>query len=129
MKKLIVLIAALFIVSAASAQIHFPFGNADEMTGSFTNDTVVALSIDNLCTYATLSADTNANFNITATGIRTGAVLYLEVTCDATQRAMIFGTNITGANDTLTASKTKMFMFVYDDDDEEFNLVSKQQID
>lgn len=124
----IVIFAMAFTQNADAQTVSYPFGYADELTGTIAADSAASFSTANLVTYATLSADTNVYINLAPSGLKTGATFYLEVTADATTRYIYFNDKATGANDSVVASKTVIFTLVYDDDNDVYKLVSRNQI-
>jgi hypothetical protein len=131
MKKLILLSIALFALSTQSeAQIKYPFGAATFATLTVDNDTLTP-SISNSVTYFTLSDTLVANTLIYATiasGVKAGDRLYFRSLNGATARSLTFkNTYFTAPVITTTASKTRLYAFVYDGS--KFILVSNTQID
>lgn len=76
-------------------------------------DTVTIAPNNLTLTYATLSADTNIVFDVNVDNSIVGDRIVLEVTADATTRQMTFNSNVTALADSVEATKTKLFEFVY----------------
>lgn len=133
MRKLfatLLLMLAVTLATETQAQtISYPFGDADEVTPTLVNDSLVTVETSNLVTYVDMTADTTVYIDVVATGIRTGALMYFEVTADGTNRTLKFSSGITAADETVTASKTSLYTFIYNDDDGVFKIISNKQID
>lgn len=130
MKKLI-FIAILFASFSVSAQIvKYPFGAADFSTLTVDNDTLYA-TVNNSVTYLTLSDTLIGNTVMYATissNIKAGDKLYIRSLNSATARTITWkSTYFKAANTTTTASKTKVYSFIYDGS--VFVIVGTQQID
>jgi hypothetical protein len=130
MKKLL-LIAVLFSVLSANAQIvKYPFGAADFSTLTVDNDTLYA-TVNNSVTYLTLSDTLVGNTVMYATissKVKAGDKLYIRSLNGSTARTITWkSTYFKAANTTTTASKTKVYSFVYDGS--VFVIVGTQQID
>jgi len=124
----VALILALFLAIGSQAQtINYPFGYAEEQTVT-TDTTVLDFTTSNQVVFVTV-ADVDTNITVTCTPaseMRTGALLYLQLTADATERTITFGTGLTGAAATHAASKTVIYTFIYRSG---YKLQSTQQID
>jgi hypothetical protein len=116
MKKLF-LIAVLFTSITASAQVKYPFGAADFSTLTVDNDTLYP-SVTNSLTYFTLSDTLVGNTVMYATissKIKAGDRLYFRTLNGATARTLTFkSTYFKAPSITTTASKTKVYAFIYD---------------
>lgn len=117
---------AILAPNSGSAQvINYPFGAADYQTVTATNDSV-QFSTDNQWTFVSSSIDSNTVVKCTAgSEIRTGALLFVELTADGTNRTVTF-TGLTAPSTTFTASKTRIMTFVYRGG---YKLISSAQID
>jgi hypothetical protein len=130
MKKLL-LIAVLFSALSVNAQIvKYPFGAADFSTLTVDNDTLYA-TVNNSVTYLTLSDTLVGNTVMYATissRVKAGDILYVRSLNGLTARTITWkSTYFKAANTTTTASKTKVYSFVYDGS--VFVMVGTQQID
>lgn len=95
---------------------------------TLTSDTVITVAPNNLTlTYATLSLDTNATVGVNVGNSIVGDRIILQVTADASNRHLIFGDNVAAITDSVVATKTKMFEFVYNGT--EFKQVAESDTD
>lgn len=111
---MVVLMAFLFITQAftQSPPDKYQYGNRSSVT--LTSADTIDISPNNLTfTYATLSIDTNVVVNVDVDESIIGDRIVLEVTADATNRHLTFNNNITAVADSVVATKTKLFEFVY----------------
>ena len=75
---------------------------------------MVTIEPNNLTfTYATLAIDTNVTVVADVDNSIVGDRILLHVTADASNRLIDWSTNITAINDSVVATKTKLFEFVY----------------
>lgn len=129
MKKaffLIMMSLVVTLVSQAQITIDYPFGKADVQTVILTDDTLATFEPVNQWTFANVSIDTNVTVTcVPDNGIKTGALLFVEITSDTANRRVLFGDNLTATIDTVYAGKTKIYTFVYNGG---YKLVSDQQI-
>src|SRR6056297_666178 len=110
MKKLLALLifaVALTISVDVSAQ-QFPFGDAG-YTSSTTDSLTLSVTPTNLVEFVEIDSttlDTILTINLASTAsVRRGAQMYIIATSDDTDRDISFGTNITGTDETVTATK------------------------
>lgn len=118
MKKL--LFISLFVMTlAVNAQItlKYPFGSADFSKLTMDNDTVTA-TINNSLTFLTASDTLVGNTYIYATiggKVKAGDEFFFKTLNSATARTLVFkSTYFTCPSITTTASKTKIYRFIYD---------------
>ena len=116
-KLFFAIIAMVFCSVAVQAQIfNFPIGSATEVT-SDDDSLTISLTPKNSVEFVTIASttlDTNTTINVTTTYAKTGYIIYIKATADATTRGITFGTGITGTVDSVTASKTDIFQAVFD---------------
>lgn len=109
-----VIVIGLALAFTVEAQtINYPFGAADYQTETISGDTAIYITCSNQWTLITAAIDTTVQIRVTASGLKTGALLFLKLTADATNRPITFPAGVTAAGETLTASKTKLWAFVY----------------
>lgn len=118
MKKLIFAIALFVSINTVKAQtLQYPFGAASFSSLTVDNDTLYAV-VNNRLTYLTLSDTLVGNTVMYATinsGVKAGAELFIRSLNSATARTIQWkSTYFTAATVTTTASKTKVFRFIYD---------------
>ena len=110
---IVIWLALTFTVEAQST-INYPFGAADYQTGTISGDTAIYITCSNQWTLITAAIDTTVQIRVTVGGgIKNGALLFLKLTADGTNRPITFPAGVTAAGETLTASKTKLWTFVY----------------
>lgn len=118
MKKLF-LIAALFACSFTQAQttVRYPFGPADFSTLTVDNDTLY-ITCNNSVVYKTLSDTLVGNTVFYATinsSVRAGDRLYIRSLNGTVARTVTFkSTYFKAVAVTTTASKTKVYAFIFD---------------
>lgn len=129
MRKLFIALALLFAftLTTEAQTVSYPFGDADEVTPTLVNDSLVTVETSNLVTYVDMTVDTTVYIDVDATGIRTGALMYFEVTADGTNRTLKFSSGLTAEDETVTANKTSLYTFIYNDG--VFKIISNKQID
>lgn len=117
MKHLLIITAFLssFLISEAQV-VKYPFGAATVSTITANNDTLYAVS-DNSVTFTTLSDTLIANTVMYATissGVKAGDMLYIQASNGVVARTVTFkSTYFTAPTVTMTASKSKLFSFIY----------------
>jgi hypothetical protein len=96
------------------AKILYPTGDADIESVS-TYSSTMTLTVDNEENIVTLPTLTGATtLSVTAgSELKKGAKLRVRATADGTNRVITFGTGITGAAFTVTASKTVLLSFIF----------------
>ncbi len=95
---------------------------------TITSDTVITIAPNNLTlTYATLSLDTNTTVGVNVGNSIIGDRIVLQVTADASNRHLTFGTNVAAIADSVVATKTKLFEFIYNGS--EFKQVAESATD
>ncbi|MDP2723198.1 MAG: hypothetical protein Q8O72_10600 [Bacteroidales bacterium] len=112
MKKILFIgMLLMMFVNLAEAQKQYGF---DYRTSS-TLTSAVAVSVTPVAalTVYTITADTNITYSAVVTDAVIGDKFVLQITADASARIMAFGTNITAVNDTITATKTRLYEFIY----------------
>lgn len=118
MKKIILLgaLLALLVGSSYGQNLRYPFGAATAVT-SDADSLTLALSPTNALEVVTITAetlDTILTINVTiGAQARIGDMLLIEATADGSNRAITFGTGITGAANTVTATKTDVLTAIY----------------
>lgn len=127
MKKFLTILAICALTLSVSAQttIDYPNGPASVITPSVTTKVIAQpLVVSNTLTFYNVGTiDTNKTLTITAASvgqyskaytIKTGSIIVVKVTCDATARTITSSTGLTNAVQTLTASKTHTITYMYD---------------
>lgn len=94
---------------------------------SLTSAATIALAPCNTMTIYTLTAAHAATFNVTTTTSKAGDRLILKATGDSSNRVFTFGTHLTAVTDSVLATKTKLWEFVFDGTD--YLQVSEVQVD
>jgi len=127
MKKLFIF-AVILLLSAGAAQsqvvINYPFAAAEYQSVTATNDSV-QFTVSNQVSWVYSSIDSTTVVSATVAGhITNGAILYVELAADGTNRTVTFS-GLTGPSTTFTASKTRILTFVYRSG---YKLVSSAQI-
>lgn len=94
--------------------IKYPFGAATK--AAVTSGATMALTVDNPVTYATISEMAAAGtLNLTVNEeMPVGAILYVRVSADSTNRTLTLGTGMTANAFTVTASKAFLLTYVFD---------------
>lgn len=119
MKKLFTLIAGVCLFANVDAQttVRYPFGPADFSTLTVDNDTLY-ITCNNSVVYKTLSDTLVGNTVFYATinsSVRAGDRLYIRGLNGTVARTLTFkSTYFKAANVTTTASKTKVYAFIFD---------------
>jgi len=119
MKKIFLIAIVLIATNKVNAQanLQYPFSAATFATLTVNNDTLYA-PISNRLTYLTLSDTLVGNtvmYATISTGLKAGAELFIRSLNSATARTIQWkSTYFTAATVTTTASKTKVFRFIYD---------------
>jgi hypothetical protein len=117
MKKLIgfitVVIAVLLLAIAATPPPDkYEYGTRGEVT--LTSADTVTVEPNNLTlTYATIALDTNVVINVDVDNSIVGDRIVFHATADATARTLTFGSNITGTDEEVAATKTELMEFIY----------------
>lgn len=118
MKKLF-LLSALFVFALTfnvEAQIRWPFGSANEITGD-TNDTIdISPELIRGLNFYDISNDSTVLINVTTvdTEWKIGELLIIEATEGSTSADTLrYGTNITGLETTIPSGKTAVITFVW----------------
>lgn len=118
--KRVIFLLALFIGMAVMSQaqtIDYPFGAADYEAATIAGDTAIYITADNQWTCVSATIDTTVQVRVAVgDGIENGALLFVKLTADGTNRAITFPDGVTAAGETLTASKTKLWVFIYIND-------------
>lgn len=107
--------------------VRHPFGLASIQT--IADAAAMPVTIANGVTFLnidTMAQDSTLNLTIDP-DLLAGALLYVKVASDATARALVPGTGITGTSVAGTISKTKLIQYVYDGST--FKHVSTTQLD
>jgi hypothetical protein len=116
MKKLILLISLCVLTFSLNAQIRWPFGDANAITGG-TNDTVdISSELTRGLNYYIITNDTNMVINVTtaSTSWKKGDLLIIEATeGTAVADTIRYGTNITGLEDAIPSGKTRISSFIW----------------
>jgi hypothetical protein len=81
---------------------------------ALTSGATIALAPANTLTLYTLSAAHTATFNATVTLCKTGDRVILKAIADGTNRVFTFNTNMTAVTDSVVATKTKLWEFIFD---------------
>lgn len=76
-------------------------------------DTIEVAPNNLTLTYATLSLDTNVVVDVNVDNSIIGDMIFLEITADSTNRHLTFNDNVTAVADSVVATKTKLFCFVF----------------
>lgn len=132
MKKLLILLSIVFAFAfvAEAQSVNYPFGAAG-YTQSDSDSLTLAISVDNLVEFVEIentTLDTILTVNCAdVSSIKRGAELYVIATADTSDREITWGTNLTGGAETVTATKTDIFYFVFDGST--YRLVSAKQTD
>ena len=130
MKNLILTICVLFALNVNSQTTRYPFGAATFSSLTVDNDTLTVTATNSL-TYYTLADTLIANTIIYATinsQLKAGDRLFIRSLNGATARTLTFkSTYFTSPAITTTASKTRLYSFLYDGS--KLILVSNTQID
>lgn len=122
---ILVLVATIAFTPRAEAQ-KYSFG--DRTSVSLTSATAIALAPASTMTVYTLEADTNVAFTIsTSAKSIIGDMVVLKLKALTLNRTFTFSGNIVVTSDTLTASKTKLFLFIYTGS--KYEQLSEVQID
>lgn len=116
MKRYLILLAISVLALSVDAQIRWPFGNYNSITGG-SNDTIdISSELERGLNYYDISNDTNVWINVTTTSDvwKTGDFLFIEAT-EATGDAdtLNYGTNITGLLDAIPSGKTRIVQFIW----------------
>lgn len=110
---MLLVIATAFIATAFTAP-RDKWGFGFRKSVALESATAVSIDPGNLTlTYATLSIDTNTVISATSARSIVGDRIFLEVTADSKNRRITWGDNLTALNDSVLATKTKVFEFVY----------------
>lgn len=132
MKKFKIL-TVIAIVMAIAALVAFTPSSSDSYSfGYRSTETLVCadtveVSPDNLTlTYASMAMDTNVVVNVGIDHSLPGDMIVFEFTADASNRQIGWNSNITAVNDSVVATKTKLFQFIYNGTS--FVQLSEQQI-
>jgi hypothetical protein len=119
MKKLILLISfvCLITISGNVQAQRWPFGAANRVSLTLTNDTVViSTELKRGLNYYSYSTDTATVIQATnlSSELKTGDFVFFEVSnTGADNETVTFSTGLTGAAVTVTAAKTSIIGFVY----------------
>ncbi|MCF8218711.1 MAG: hypothetical protein K9J21_06985 [Bacteroidales bacterium] len=137
MKNLLILLIATLALSFISTEttcqnIRYPYGDASvssvtiDNDGSATADTTS--NVWNTLNFKTVTTDSDITLNLDVGDMMDGSVYYFKVKADtATNITVSFGDNLTGTDETLTASKTDLYRFVWYIDS--FYITSAKQAD
>lgn len=126
MKKILLIVMLIGLFAAQSeAQKQYKFGTRTSV--ELSSAVAVTITPVNTLTVYTIEADTNVTFNAVVTKSVIGDRIIISATADASARTMSFGTSMNGANDTITATKTMTYEFIYTGST--FDIVSKLQSD
>lgn len=112
---LLVLMASAFMLATAFTPPpvdKYPYGNRQAVALT-SADTVEVLPNNLTLTYATMSMDTTVVVNVDVTNSIVGDRIVFDLTADASNRDIVFNTNITGITETITASKNELLEFIY----------------
>ena len=112
---------------AQTQYARYPFAAADSQ--SVADAATIAVTITNSVTWLAidqLAQDSTLNLTITD-GIPVGSLLYVKAQSDATARALVPGTGMTGTSVSGTINKTKIASYFYDGTT--FKHIGTQQID
>jgi len=116
MKRLILLISLCVLTFSLNAQIRWPFGNVNEITGG-TNDTLdISSELTRGLNYYIITNDTTMLINVTTVddSWKKGDLLVIEATEGSTDADTVrYGTNITGVEDAIPEGKTRIAMFIW----------------
>lgn len=116
MKKLILLISLCVFAFSLNAQIRWPFGAANAITGG-TNDTLdISAELTRGLNYYIITNDTNMVINVTTVdnSWSKGDLLIIEATeGTASADTIRYGTNITGLYDAIPSGKTRLVQFIW----------------
>lgn len=131
MKKLLIILTALLFVSLSSeAQIRWPFGGANTVTGG-TNDTLdISSQLSRGMNNYVITNDTNMVINVTTVNSNWefGDLLIISATEGTANADTIrYGTNITGTATPIPSGKTKIITFLFNAT--AWVKISEQQID
>lgn len=111
---LIALIGLVLLMATTPPPDKYQYGKRSSVTLTAEDDTMVTIEPNNLTfTYATLAIDTNVTVVADVDNSIVGDRILLHVTADASNRLIDWSTNITAINDSVVATKTKLFEFVY----------------
>ena len=111
---LIALIGLVLLMATTPPPDKYQYGKRSAVTLTVEDDTLVTIEPNNLTfTYATLAIDTNVTVVADVDNSIVGDRILLHVTADASNRLISWSTNITAINDSVVATKTKLFEFVY----------------
>lgn len=116
MKKLLLLSILFVLAFSLNAQIRWPFGAVNSITGD-TNDTIdISSELTRGLNYYDIANDTNVVINVTTvdTEWKTGELLVIEAT-EGTANAdtVRYGTNITGLQTAIPSGKTAVVTFIW----------------
>lgn len=110
--RFIPIMLLLFLPFAGEAQKQY--SHTGMTVETLTSDTVIDLTPSITEAGYTVTADTNITFDVSTSYVRPGAMIYIKVTADASNRIVTFRDNITATTDTITATKIKTYVFWYD---------------
>ena len=108
----LVLFLSALVAFTPPAGDKYPYGKRKAVTLTCA-DTVDVAPGNLTLTWATIALDTSAVFNVDVGNSIIGDMLVIEARADSTTRAVTFGTNITAPADSVVATKTKVFQFLY----------------
>lgn len=116
MKRLLAVLFILTLAMSSQAQIRWPFGDANVVTGG-SNDTLdISSQLKAGLNDYTVSNDTSMLINVTTTSNswEFGESLIISATeATASADTIRYGTNITGLETVIPAGKTKIVTFIY----------------
>jgi hypothetical protein len=126
-KKLIVLLTICLLVAiatgSAEAQKQYAFGSRTSSTLS--SATTLSITPANTLTLYTLAADTSITFNAITSKALPGDKLVFKITANRVNRIFVFGNYLNAKNDTIVATKIKLYEFIFTGQD--YDLLTKQQ--
>jgi len=112
MKKIFLIIMLVGLMSLASvAQKQYTFGY--RVGSTLTSATAIAVTPVNTLNIYKLDADTGVTFTAVVTKAVVGDRIVLQVKANTSNRPMAFSTGLVGAVDTIPATKTVMYEFIY----------------
>ena len=125
MKKVKLLLVSFFAILAISCMqetkaqsVVFPFGPSSTVISSADSLTLDLGTIYNTNTMVTIDSSTlDAPLTVsigTLNSVRTGSVLTVKARASSGDEIITWGTNMTGLNDTITATKQVVIPFIYD---------------
>lgn len=110
----LIALTAILLIAATSPPDKYQYGKRSAVTLTIEDDTLVTVVPNNLTfTYATLAVDSNVTVVANVDNSIVGDRFILHVTADESNRLITWGTNISAVNDSVVATKTKLFEFVY----------------